>query len=223
MMRKIYALIILFGTFCSLKSQSFSWTAKSDTVVSIPVADTIVVFDSELKNLSTRNLDVLIIKEKVSSTKNWPFYICSSGTCYSPNQDTVRLILASNELIDIKFDVDVIAPINGDNGTYKLTVINNLDPTDYMVKTYRVNVSQTSRAKKQDFTWSFFPNPVQNTINIKSNMTLKNVSVYSLLGEKIVDIPFKNSVDVSHLPAGIYILQVVDYKGNSSTQKFIKQ
>ena len=71
---------------------------------------------------------------------------------------------------------------------------------------------------KNDFT--LFPNPATNTIFIKtSKEELKNLTVYSIFGEKLIHKTHTNKIDVSHLKSGMYFIKI----NNNQTIKFIKQ
>jgi len=68
-----------------------------------------------------------------------------------------------------------------------------------------------------------FPNPSSTTINISSDITLDQISIYNLLEENIIALtPCKKeeSIDVSGLSKGIYFIRVVSNE-NSITQKLI--
>lgn len=73
---------------------------------------------------------------------------------------------------------------------------------------------------------SIFPNPTTSIINIKkaSNIEVTNVSLYDVLGKKVVANYNKNTstVDVSGLAQGVYILRVNTNAG-TLTQKVVKQ
>lgn len=65
--------------------------------------------------------------------------------------------------------------------------------------------------------WSVHPNPVQDVLTIGSaNSALPTVKVYSLSGTLLLE---KKSlqIDVSHLPAGVYIIDI-----DGSTERFVK-
>lgn len=75
-------------------------------------------------------------------------------------------------------------------------------------------------------TFSFFPNPVNNVLNIKSENTIEQISITDMSGRTIKTINSNNtkqtSIDVADLTSGIYFVQVVS-NGVSKVQKFIKQ
>lgn len=66
-----------------------------------------------------------------------------------------------------------------------------------------------------------FPNPVKNTLNISNNLNIKKGSIYSILGKHILNF-YSNTIDVSKLKAGIYILKYENEFGTISSLKWIK-
>ena len=84
--------------------------------------------------------------------------------------------------------------------------------------------------RRQDFelssSFSVYPNPVQNYLQIDSKdfVEIESVYVYNVLGQLIQVIPNAENIskiDVSKFKSGNYILQVKTAAGNLST-KFIK-
>ena len=65
-----------------------------------------------------------------------------------------------------------------------------------------------------------FPNPVLDVLHIDSNVS--NVSIYNLVGAKVIDIDESNSIDISNLVNGTYVAVITDGI-TTSTSKFIKQ
>jgi PKD repeat protein len=84
-----------------------------------------------------------------------------------------------------------------------------------------------------------FPNPVAGTLSIIGyglSGTATKISIYNVLGEIVMDIPFpkancnpKNNseqtcpIDVSFLESGMYYLQILQQQENIITTKFVKQ
>jgi len=215
-----FSLLIAFSQIFA-QTSSFDWIAKDDTVRSIPVADSIIAFDGSLINKTNRNLDILIIKQSVSNPKNWPNYICA-GVCYPPNQDTIRLNIDPNATVEIKYDVDVIAPSNGDVATFKVTIMNNQNPEEFIIRNFRVNVNQTSKHKGIQNQFSVYPNPVTNILRVKSDEKIVSMEVISLNGQVLLS-SYTHTINVEDLLPGIYIIKITDFKGNSEFQKFIKE
>ena len=75
-------------------------------------------------------------------------------------------------------------------------------------------------------TFSFYPNPASNVLNIKSENVIEQLSITDLSGRKIKTINSNNtkqtSIDVTDLTSGIYFIQVVSNRV-PQVQKFMKQ
>ena len=102
-----------------------------------------------------------------------------------------------------------------DSGFGPYTILANFDGTSTFVESVEIP------------TFTVFPNPCLYQINLKSDVGLKNLSINSILGEKLV---FKEilgkrnySLPTSDLKKGIYILSVEDIDGNRKTLRVIKQ
>lgn len=74
---------------------------------------------------------------------------------------------------------------------------------------------------------SIYPNPAQDYITVSNNTPLSSVEFYSVLGNKVFEKTNLNSlsetIDISHLPSGIYLLNSVDSEKRSSTKKLVKR
>ncbi len=223
MKKLLFGFILLFA-FSKIQAQiSFSWIAKDDTIKSIPVADSIVAFDGDLKNNTNRNLDVLIIKQSVSNPRNWAHYICAAGTCYPPNQDTLRITVGPNETIEMKYDVDVISPTNGDVATFKVTIVNNQNTDEVITRNFRINVNQTSKNQSLQNIFSVYPNPVSTLLFIKTNShNISYAEVLNINGQ-VLFTNIENKIHVENLNPGIYFIKIHTKEGYTEYHKFVKQ
>jgi hypothetical protein len=76
----------------------------------------------------------------------------------------------------------------------------------------------------KDFNVTIFPNPTRNILNIKSEQTIKTISVYDLMGKKVhINQVSDATVDVSNLAKGFYILKIVSENNDIKIVKFIKE
>ena len=67
-----------------------------------------------------------------------------------------------------------------------------------------------------------FPNPVKDILSIKSLSILKKLEVFNVLGQKVMGRKNTNSLNVTKLNSGAYILKTMNENGAVSTKKFIK-
>jgi|GEM_PF-1106489 len=76
----------------------------------------------------------------------------------------------------------------------------------------------------QEYVITLFPNPVQNILNIQTQEIIKEVSIYNLLGEKVIVNEISNhAIDVSNLAVGMYIIKVTGENDKTFSAKFIKR
>lgn len=72
--------------------------------------------------------------------------------------------------------------------------------------------------------FEIYPSVVQNMLNIKSSIDFKNISITNIHGKILKSTPYTEgvSLDVSNLPNGLYILQLIDNQGKRAVKKFVK-
>lgn len=67
-----------------------------------------------------------------------------------------------------------------------------------------------------------YPNPVSSVLNIESNSEVKSVEIFDLTGRKVAVSVLNNTVNVSSLTQGTYIINITSDNGSAQT-KFIKR
>ncbi len=73
--------------------------------------------------------------------------------------------------------------------------------------------------------FKFYPNPTQDIINLSANNTIESVSIFSILGQKVMDVSVNentSSINIESLTQGVYLMKVI-IDGKSATYKIIKQ
>ena len=68
---------------------------------------------------------------------------------------------------------------------------------------------------------SIYPNPTSDIVHIDCNYSQLKVVVYDILGKQVINKSITNSIDISQLEKGVYILQLSDGV-KLSTRKIIK-
>jgi hypothetical protein len=83
--------------------------------------------------------------------------------------------------------------------------------------------AKLSIEEQNAFNFKLYPNPVKNVLHIKSQEPLKNIKVYDIMGRKTLDInnPLE-SIDISSLNTGLYVLKLEANNGGLSVQRIIK-
>lgn len=67
-----------------------------------------------------------------------------------------------------------------------------------------------------------YPNPATDVVNIKTNQTIENVSVFNVNGQKVLEIANQSQINISNIPTGMYFLNINTNQSNQ-TIKFLKQ
>ena len=75
---------------------------------------------------------------------------------------------------------------------------------------------------------SMYPNPTSGQLIIDNGqLTIKNVEIYDIVGQKVnyqlSTVNYQLSIDISHLPKGIYNVKVVSVGGVIGNSKIVKQ
>lgn len=79
----------------------------------------------------------------------------------------------------------------------------------------------TSSFEENNF--SFYPNPVQNTLNILSDNEINSVTIFNLHGQLILHRQnYSKQIDLSHIKTGMYIAKIIFEDGVVQTIKLLK-
>lgn len=101
-----------------------------------------------------------------------------------------------------------------------------------MYTTYRGNISHyitrllgNTTLSNENFNtrlkFSLYPNPASDILNIELDSDIKNIEVYSLQGQLVMQSTLK-SFSVNSLHRGVYFVKITGVDGVTSTQKFVK-
>ena len=95
-----------------------------------------------------------------------------------------------------------------------------IDAHNWNVVDGGLDCSTASIVEQNQLDISMYPNPTSEMVYINGNYTLLIAVVYDILGKEVLHKSITNSLDISHLDNGIYILQLSDGK-KITTQKII--
>jgi len=71
--------------------------------------------------------------------------------------------------------------------------------------------------------YQIYPNPTNGVIHVESKLPIQQISIYTILGQRIESNQNTNEIDLSKAQAGIYILKIEDGNGNSQSHKIVKE
>jgi len=111
---------------------------------------------------------------------------------------------------------------------------NNFGPCDNLIRgqaeDYAVIVNDATRLKQNDsFDFKMYPNPSSGTVTFDiGNTELDKISIYSLMGKKIVDYTFSSpstsiKLDLNELKTGSYLVELIDSIGFRSVKTLVIQ
>ena len=105
----------------------------------------------------------------------------------------------------------------------KLNGVADMIDLDYIIFDSNPTMNVKSLEK---FNFSFYPNPVQNEVNLFATQPIEQITVYSLLGQEVLNLKFDNQskpiINMSSLSAGIYNMKV-KIAGTLGIVKLIKK
>ena len=133
----------------------------------------------------------------------------------------------SNSTGPLKVDDDIFQYTPVLNETYDITGIGHYSFAEYKILPRDVNdviVSTDIPDETEQSQTIVYPNPFGDILYINGNYGCF-VSVYNILGEKIIDnyIVLPGKLDCSSLMQGVYILRVTDNNGNSYDTRVFKK
>ena len=93
-------------------------------------------------------------------------------------------------------------------------------------KLYTLNGSATGIAEAaKAIELNVYPNPASSTVNVEADEYMNNISVYNLLGEKVMERNLNSTaaqLNIEDLHSGIYLLSI-KADGNTYTKRFTKE
>ncbi|MEZ4890558.1 MAG: T9SS type A sorting domain-containing protein [Crocinitomicaceae bacterium] len=107
--------------------------------------------------------------------------------------------------------------IGGMSGYKRLT-----DGSTLMLDNWTIDLGYLSVNNTSNVTFSAYPNPTKNVLNITASEEVSSVSILSLDG-KVVTTSTSNTVDVSALTNGVYMYEVTTVNGKKAINKFVKE
>ena len=156
----------------------------------------------------------------------------------SPSTGTGLLYFGSQPTIILPLDTSVLTPPNGflfDNNLFKpgnnVVVVWPYSTQAVIVDTlttqvYYFNVAGVDQLTNSN-SFSIYPNPTSNKINLKSNdKIIESVRIFNLEGQSISNFLHVNNtriqIDISDFPTGIYLIQLDMMDGRRSYLRCIK-
>ena len=90
-------------------------------------------------------------------------------------------------------------------------------------KNVTANFSTTASINEFDkLSLKIYPNPVSSVLNIVMKSEIKSVEIFNLIGKRVLRF-INKKINISQLPAGLYILKIETVNGSIGTRKIMKK
>jgi hypothetical protein len=118
--------------------------------------------------------------------------------------------------------VVTLVPVNGFNGIAVLEyTVNDNQGSTSNVSTLSIAISGINALNELVNFYSIYPNPCQSTLKIQTENTFKKVTIYSLLGEKLIETS-ENVINIDALVNSIYFINIEFTTGEIVSSQIVK-
>ena len=105
---------------------------------------------------------------------------------------------------------DIVLATNGSNATsknWKILYFKDFSDIKGFTGTHQCGGSTSIDEAKGLPARAVYPNPVKDILNIISDTPVHSIRIYNVYGTEVLRVADTNSIDVSHLPAGVYMVR----------------
>ena len=148
----------------------------------------------------------------INGNKQYRYTHCGEGYL-SQNSNTEVFGLGTNDVVDyvkVTWLSGIVDYVENVNANQLLEITEG---------SYSLGLNHTVKTG-----FSYYPNPIQNTLHLKSENPIRSVRIYSLLGQEVFRKSFNNvrvDINTSNFESGIYIANI-DFGKGSETIRIIK-
>ena len=107
-------------------------------------------------------------------------------------------------------DKDIVLATNGSNATsknWKILYFKDFTDIKGFTGTHQCGGSTGIDEAKDLPALAVYPNPVKDILNIATDKPVHSIRIYNVYGTEVAHATDTNSVNVSHLPAGVYMVR----------------
>lgn len=156
----------------------------------------------------------------IVSPKEWTPYVCLGIACYPPGQTTGITTIQPGETIAIQghFFTQYVCG----EGSFDLTFTDESTNQVVAMGTFDFEcLSNSTNNPSSTSAISIFPNPAVAWFSLSENVQASRVEVYNIIGKQIAQYAYQASgrYDISNLAGGMYLIRVIDSKGQVVTTK----
>ena len=151
----------------------------------------------------------------------------------------LKFVRAGGEALEVNFNsasspslvggtwisIDVAVDLSAFTDLKQFGITNNNKNNSWYDNLYFYKAATAGVSDNELLDVSMYPNPASDRLNISASNTIKNASIFNILGKKVMSLEInKNSesIDVSSLASGIYLIKY-QLDNATGTAKFIKE
>ncbi len=162
-----------------------------------------------------------------------------NGTLDNENEIyRIGFVKGSTGVDDMSAELTIRVPDNAVIGNTRLRLLKVNSPSTFamfwptgacgnytsgQVEDYTLNVKAALATNETSFNKvQFYPNPVKDVLTVSSSKKVNSISVYNVAGQLVKTAQNANTVNMSNLSAGVYVVKT-DVEGKTETSKVIKK
>ncbi|MBP5516021.1 MAG: T9SS type A sorting domain-containing protein [Bacteroidales bacterium] len=232
-MKKLLFATLLIGLAVVANAQQLSISyqgnnvSETDTIQVKATGDELQLMPHFTNNQS-QNITARILVEKLSTTETEVMSVCTGMLCMSGYQSAPFTINGNSTYEDTH--IDFLVPTDAVPGLFKVTVydtLHTLIQASFYAMVYNTNTT-LGIAEAGTATVTAYPNPATSIANIAYAMSDGNgtLTLYNPMGAAVREIALNDcegtvQLNVSDLPAGVYMYTIRSGRNRVATKKLI--
>ncbi|SEJ72424.1 Por secretion system C-terminal sorting domain-containing protein [Dyadobacter sp. SG02] len=94
---------------------------------------------------------------------------------------------------------------------------------DSLIASDGTEILKPENSSQDEVEAAVYPNPVRDRIFVRNGRKIKQVSVWDMSGRRLISVSnaYEKGIDVNGIPAGIYVVNMEDDKGKTTSRKII--
>jgi len=212
MKQKRYLIFVIFFGFLSfhLLGQALNFSMAGSNVLFMNAQTNFI--PSVIKNLSSKALDVDIVRILNDRPVNWHTGLCAY-VCQPAIVDSMRIQIPAYDSVTFKMYFTHIGGVSSDTAHTKILFRNVSNPTNFFLQDYYATYNLVDINEESNFLFKVFPNPASNYIAIEHDSEIMKIDIIDIMGKRVKliseNLEAKTiNINVSDLPKGIYFIHI---------------
>ncbi len=227
-MKKLYILILLLATGYSSQAQNLIFSTEQNIVEEMtePSSSNYIRFRTPEAHVTTYRWT--LIEENLPA--GWDYSLCDYNDCYigiPPTGVMETITLAqSQDGFEGFFSLSISHNDVEAEGYLELYVYDAIDSQNGDTVSWHISngIALSIGDDQKEISFNVYPNPATQVLNIVAGENYHAI-IYNIVGQNVMSFNGKmtETVDVSTLEEGIYILSLENEAGVISNQRFVKR